>query len=358
MTWMKTLHKWLGLIVGVQVLIWLLTGFFFSIMDHEKASGNQYRNLLPAVSTIESGKLISEQQVLSLYPKAQQIRLIEILGQATYIVTLKKGLYRHFENHYQLVDAYTGNSFIIDENKAKQIAQNSYFGPGQVSSVSKLFPPIADEPKQKKPLWQINFDDDQQTSVYVEVASGRLIGHSSDYERLVDLLFILHFMDYASEGSFNNWQIIIFSLLTLLLTISGIIWVLELCANKQYVLQVLSRTTNIEITNDQDKSLAQLNVAKGANILDALGEHHIELPSLCGGGGLCGKCIVKLEATAKITAADEQRLSREQIQQGIRLSCQHSCRDNNKVSLLANRTDSRSSDNFHQANNIQPIIKS
>ena len=128
--------------------------------------------------------------------------------------------------------------------------------------------------------------------------------------------------------------------------------------NKQYVLHILSRTTKIEITNDQDKSLAQLNVAKGANILDALGEHHIELPSLCGGGGLCGKCIVKLEATAKITAADEQRLSSQQIQQGIRLSCQHSCRDNNKVSLLANRTDSRSSDNFHQANNIQPIIKS
>ena len=39
----KKLHKWLSLLVGIQLLLWLGTGLFFNLMDPQKASGNQYR---------------------------------------------------------------------------------------------------------------------------------------------------------------------------------------------------------------------------------------------------------------------------------------------------------------------------
>ena len=31
----KSLHKWLSLLVFVQLLIWLGTGLFFNLMDHD-----------------------------------------------------------------------------------------------------------------------------------------------------------------------------------------------------------------------------------------------------------------------------------------------------------------------------------
>ena len=46
MLFLKKLHKWLSLLVGLQLLVWLGTGLYFNLMDHQKASGNQYKPLL------------------------------------------------------------------------------------------------------------------------------------------------------------------------------------------------------------------------------------------------------------------------------------------------------------------------
>lgn len=47
---LKLTHKWLSLLVGLQLLIWLGSGFYFNLMDHKKSSGNQYleRNIIQA----------------------------------------------------------------------------------------------------------------------------------------------------------------------------------------------------------------------------------------------------------------------------------------------------------------------
>ena len=43
MSLIKTIHKWLSLLVGLQLLIWLGTGLYFNLMDPVEASGNEYR---------------------------------------------------------------------------------------------------------------------------------------------------------------------------------------------------------------------------------------------------------------------------------------------------------------------------
>ena len=44
MQWVYRLHKWASLLVGLQLMIWLLTGLYFNVVDHETASGNIYRS--------------------------------------------------------------------------------------------------------------------------------------------------------------------------------------------------------------------------------------------------------------------------------------------------------------------------
>ena len=235
----KSLHKWLSLLVFIQLFIWLGTGLFFNLMDHDKASGNQYRQKL-VNEDIEPQRLFDPQTVLiTSNSPASEITLVQRLGKPYYLLTHDKGLYKHFDSNFSLVDAYTGIVKKIDIEMAAALAQASYSGPDKITNVLLVKPPIDDFLKEQNNLWQVNFSDELNTSVYINASSGRLVGHSNEDKRFVDFFFMLHFMDYpifgqSAVGGFNNWQIGFFALLTLLFCLTGLIWTLELLIKGRY----------------------------------------------------------------------------------------------------------------------------
>ena len=223
MLFLKKLHKWLSLLVGLQLLVWLGTGLYFNLMDHQKASGNQYKQT-PVVAQVDINRLVEPQLVLSQSKQVVSLKQISLLEHPYYLLTHNKGLYSHFKNDYSLVDAYTAEPVVIDEAMARNLAQSSYKGQGVIESAIKLSPPYEDIPREQNEVWQVNYADYIQTSVYIDAGSGRIIKHSNDDKRFVDIFFMLHFMDYGTEGSFNNVQIILFSLFTLFFSLTGFIW--------------------------------------------------------------------------------------------------------------------------------------
>ena len=42
MVFQKKLHKWVGLLIGIQVLLWLLSGLVMSLLDPAKVNGQQW----------------------------------------------------------------------------------------------------------------------------------------------------------------------------------------------------------------------------------------------------------------------------------------------------------------------------
>ncbi len=236
----KLLHKWLSLLVALQLLIWLGSGLFFNLMDHSKARGNEYRIKTMVSTTVEHDRLLDPSLILDEIEVKQQvqpvnsIKQIELLGQPYYLLNHHLGLYKHFYNEHSLVNAYTGEKKVIDDVMAQALANTTYGGKSNVSSSLKISPPIDDFPKELNTVWQVNFSDELNTSVYIDASSGRLVGHSNDDKRFADFFFMLHFMDYGSFGSFNNWQIIFFALFTLVFCFTGLIWTLELLKKGRY----------------------------------------------------------------------------------------------------------------------------
>ena len=235
----KKLHKWLSLVVFIQLFIWLGTGLFFNLMDHDKARGNQNKEAI-IFQKIEHKRLVNLDRIMKNFSKpVTEIALIQRLGKPYYLLTHEEGLYSHFKSDYSLIDAYVGDELIIDDSVASELARASYKGQGDISGVVKIKPPITDMLKERNIAWQVNFSDQLNTSVYIDASSGRLIGHSNDDKRFVDLFFMLHFMDYpflgqGSVGGFNNGQIIFFALLTLIFCLTGFIWVVELLRKGRY----------------------------------------------------------------------------------------------------------------------------
>ncbi|MFD2165707.1 hypothetical protein ACFSJY_05470 [Thalassotalea euphylliae] len=220
MSTIKRWHKWLAAAVGLQLIVWLSSGLYLSLMNKDLASGRlHYDYSEPTV--IDSTSLINIKKLWAKNAPVVEVELVHRLGAPYYLLTYEKGLYRHFLHKYQLVNAKTGDFTIVNQALAEAIAKHSYTGEGQISEIELLGGNVADFPKERNPLWRVEFDDDVNTRVYVEADSGRLIGHSNSHKRLADLMLMLHFMDYTRTGSFNNWQMLVFALATLLLMVTG-----------------------------------------------------------------------------------------------------------------------------------------
>jgi hypothetical protein len=231
----KLLHKWLSVFVALQLMIWLGSGLFFNLMDHDKARGNEFR--IKAVNTVklDTERLLEPSAILKQQLKpVTSIKQVLLLDQPFYLLNHHLGLYEHFYNEHALVNAYTGDVKKIDKEMAEALANSTYSGATLISSIIKASPPLDDFPKEVNPVWRINYSDHINTSIYIDANSGRLVGHSNDDKRFADFFFMLHFMDYGTVGGFNNWQIIFFALFTLVFCLTGFLWVIELVRKGRY----------------------------------------------------------------------------------------------------------------------------
>lgn len=322
----KISHKWLSLLVGLQLLIWIGTGLYFNVMDSVKASGNQYR-VKVVEPAADLSQLVEPKQVLQNFEAAVSLSTITLLSKPYYLLTQEKALYPYFKNQYTLVDASTGKQAFVDKAMASELATASYNGPGNIVKVVKQVPPFDDRLKEQNTLWRVDFDDEINTRVYLDASSGRLAAHTNDDRRIVDFVFMLHFMDYAQERSFNNVQIIVFAIFTLFFALTGLIWTIELGFNGQYQFLSLfgskAKSKQIKIFDKHDKLIDTLAMSSQENLLDSLLNHDIALPSTCAGGGTCGRCKIKISSDSRTTSADKAHFSQDELASGYRLACQH-----------------------------------
>ncbi|MBR30967.1 MAG: NADH:ubiquinone reductase (Na(+)-transporting) subunit F [Spirochaetaceae bacterium] len=92
---------------------------------------------------------------------------------------------------------------------------------------------------------------------------------------------------------------------------------------------VAQGNVHININDNDEKSI---DVAAGSNLLSALSEAGIYLPSACGGGGTCAMCRCQItEGGGDILPTEEGHFSRKEIKEQWRLSCQVKVKNDMKI---------------------------
>ncbi|MCE9678500.1 PepSY domain-containing protein [Shewanella sp. AS1] len=357
MSIVRKTHKWASIFVGLQFLIWLGTGLYFNLMDHTKAAGHSYRAHLHPSLDWSSLQLQEPSAVLKDSAPSTRLKLIELAQKPYYLLNHERGLYAHFVNSYSLVDAVTGKAVSIDTDFARTLARDSYNGPGEIISVNLMEPPIADFLKQKNAAWQVNFNDEVNTSVYVEADSGRIVGHSDDDKRLADFFLKLHFMDYANQGSFNNLFMMLFAFVALFLSGTGLYWTVDLLKRGQYKIPLFAGKNRVNLFDSNQKNLGERAFSSHKNLLDGLVDHNIILPSTCGGGGTCGRCRIRLDQSVSATTADREHFSASELAQGYCLACQHFSDNVEKITLLETTAAKKYQLALVSSTFISPFIK-
>lgn len=330
---LRKLHKWFGLAIGLQVAIWMLSGLMMGLLEHEKVQGhNNLAHHIPVPIQAAETALIGPGAVISQLPDdvaVEGLKLQRLIGRPVYRVATS--------TETRLFDASTGSAIEIDASIARDVANRDYAGTGQITSITEVQAPSMEVRRHKGKVWRVDFDDADETSIYVSGQDGAVLERRNSTWRLFDIFWMLHIMDYQNREDFNNALAIIFALSATWLSITGVILLFN-SFNKSEFLGLLPgqfgrRLASVTVHAPHGEVISRLSATAGSTLYDELAKEDIVLPSNCGGGGTCGLCVVELEPSSPETAADRARLAEHERQSGARLSCQARVIDGMQVGI-------------------------
>lgn len=216
MLFLRKLHKWLGLIVGLQLILWTVSGTVFAWLNHHEVKAEHIvRSPAPLVLG-PATHVANPAAWLASYPPGSiyELRLTSLLGEPLWRIELA--------DRVELRRAIDGTPVQLDEARARELSIAHYAGDGRLQGISYHSAPGL-ETRKSGPVWQARFDDPQRTALYFAADDGHLVAARNSSWRLFDFFWMLHTMDYAGRDNFNNPVVITAATGALWLSLSGLL---------------------------------------------------------------------------------------------------------------------------------------
>lgn len=221
--WTVRIHKWIALIIGIQILLWILGGFIFSVLDIEKVRG-EHKVAEWTVQPFDPAKIISLEAATEKAGIAtiKEANLGTMLGRPVWRVSVA-GSDHSEHDHIMTLDGRTGRVLSpINEALATQIAKADYIGSGEFQTIT-----LVDDPPTEYPhpgaAWVASFDDKDKTTLYINPDSAEVKSRRSQTWRVFDFFWKLHVMDYDDGESFNHPLLVTAAAIAMFVAISGLI---------------------------------------------------------------------------------------------------------------------------------------
>ncbi|WP_109853159.1 PepSY domain-containing protein [Aquimarina sp. AU58] len=206
----RKVHRYLGLFLGIQFLLWTVSGLYFSWTDIDDIHGDQFKN--ETIDVISFNDLIKPSRI-ETKEAIQSLELREIAGQPYYWI-----------NEKQLFNATTGAPKPeITTSEALKVAEKNMSPELKVISIEKIEKVGNHHEYRERPLpaYVISYEHSQKVKAYISVKDGSFqrVRHRS--WRWFDFLWMTHTMDYEGRDNFNTIILRTFSLLGLITVLSG-----------------------------------------------------------------------------------------------------------------------------------------
>ncbi|MBF8962047.1 PepSY domain-containing protein [Pontibacter sp. FD36] len=227
-------HRYLGLVTGIQFVMWTIGGIYFSFSDIDEIHGDYQRK--QHSTTFSPGmELVSPAEVLKYFSAGSAItsvKLIDILGEPHYQIsyhpdsTLHESSHAHTTTLTQLAVAATGELRPpLTEQESVQIARNSFIDEAHVTKVEYLTNENINGHHEYRsgalPAWAVTMEHPTQTTVYVAAEQGVVTRFRNNKWRVFDFLWMLHTMDYQGRDNFGNLLLRVFSIAGIVNILSG-----------------------------------------------------------------------------------------------------------------------------------------
>ena len=226
----RKLHRWLGLLMALQIIAWMSSGLYFAIFPIETIRGEHLVTDPADLNTSGMENLISPAVAWSVVSDQlahdstlKTLSLSESIGQTWYRISgdsNDKGFTR-------LVNAHTGEVMkFLDEATAVRIATDALNVQGNINSVEM----ITEESKGSEyrgrslPLWRVSFSEPEFLNLYIDGWTGEVVARRTTRWRIFDFLWMLHIMDFDDRDDFNTSLLQVAAALGLLVALSGLVF--------------------------------------------------------------------------------------------------------------------------------------
>ncbi len=315
--WIRKLHKWVGLIIALQFLVWMGSGLIISLLDKNIVKGEHHRaKHAHAASAWPNGMLAPAHVLAATKRPVETIETFWLRDRPVYRLTHKATAW--------LADARDGRPVLIDAATAGAIAAADYVGQGRPGSPEWLKSTTLEVRRHEAPIWRVPFHDEDATTLYVSGQDGRILERRNDTWRLYDIAWMLHIMDYTGRQNMNNPLVITAAAGGLWIALSGIWLLVTSFRLGEFIPPRWRPRRELTVFDAEGAKLRSVESHTGDTVYLALGRNGLQLPSNCGGGQSCGLCVVRVRGNAPApapTSADREHLSASRLKLGYRLAC-------------------------------------
>ncbi len=232
-TLVRRIHRTSALVIGVQMLLWTISGFYFALIPIEEIRGEHLA--MPEVG-FEAAAIDNFQSpgvaingFMSAEPTAEivGVSLRHLRGRDVYYLQTKLG--DRLSN--RLIDARTGKPLeMLQPQEAELIASQLIQFTAPLSSIELVEVVEADSEFKGRllPVYRLTYANSPDVRLYLDAWTSELVARRTIFWGAFDFLWMLHIMDYDERSDFNNNLLRIFAFSGLLFVISGfVLWVLS-----------------------------------------------------------------------------------------------------------------------------------
>ncbi|WP_370337583.1 PepSY domain-containing protein [Parvularcula marina] len=215
--WSVRIHKWVALIVGIQIMLWIAGGLVMSAIPIEQVRGEHKIAATESLAASPADLLelaqVTDQHEIGTISEAE---LGQVLGAPVWRLKSADG-------ETFVIDASSGDRLDpVSETLARRIAEADYSGTGSLASVLSVANPPS-EYGRPGPVWRALFDDGDATTLYIDPATAEVRARRSSTWRFYDFFWKLHVMDYDDGADFNHPLLITAAGAAIFVAMSGLV---------------------------------------------------------------------------------------------------------------------------------------
>ena len=219
-------HKIVGLVVGIQLFFWTLSGLFFTLFPIEVIRGDPWR---PSIEhgalqdmTVNVGAMEAASKVSGVWLGAE---LQPFLDRPVWIITTSETR--------AMIDAVTGESWSPLDAVSFRALQRRFAdseGTAQIPGIEARATFLTERAPREYagalPAWVIE-DMTSKQRIYFDATTGAVQSVRTTNWRIFDILWRFHIMDITGEDRFNTWWMRLFAFLALTMVLSGAVILID-----------------------------------------------------------------------------------------------------------------------------------
>ena len=231
----RKIHRWLGLLMAIQIIAWMASGLWFSLYPIEQIRGEHLTAPPEPLAASEGADAFGG------VPPAPRLRgALDThfegpwtLQSASILRWDGEALWRvsgtHDEQPFTRLVGADGVLPQLTRDAAVRLAHDQVLAPGAVRDVQWLeqAPPDSEVRGRPLPLWQVRFEQPESLSLYLDPWTGEIVARRTDRWRVFDFLWMLHIMDFEARDDFNHPLLQVAAFLGLVVALGGVVlWAL------------------------------------------------------------------------------------------------------------------------------------